>query len=306
MELFENQEEFLQIINLTSEYCGMDAALIEKDYFVTLFLKKAKEAIPGLVFKGGTSLSKCYKIIDRFSEDLDLTLDAEHFTQSQKRNSVKMLAEICSELGLTLVNRQQIEEYTHGNYNCYVIEYPIIFASENITPGLKVEMTYIQKSYPYETVKASSYIADYLLHNGNADIIEEYGLLPFDMKVQSLERTLIDKVFAICDYYLSNSTLRTSRHIYDISRLLTRVNLSGPDIKELAISVRNDRKRNKICLSAQDGVDVPELLRKIVVEGTFKKDYEGVTYKLLTKPVSYDESIRGIEKVIETGIFTSL
>ncbi len=303
MELFENREEFLQIINLTSEYFGMDAALIEKDYFVTLFLKKAKEVIPGLVFKGGTSLSKCYKIIDRFSEDLDLTLDTEHFTQSQKRNSVKALGDICEELGLTLVNRQQIEEHTHGNYNCYDIEYPIILASESITPGLKVEMTYIQKSYPYEIVKASSYIADFLAQNGNADIIAEYALEPFDMKVQSLERTLIDKVFALGDYYLSNAMLRTSRHIYDISRLLTKVDLSAPTMKALVASVRNDRSTNKTCLSAQNGVDVPGLLRKIIEEETFKKDYEGITAKLLTKPVSYDEAIEAIEKVIESKIF---
>ena len=181
-----------------------------------------------------------HRIEDRFSEDLDLTLDTEHFTQSQKRNSVKALADICLELGLTLVNRQQIEEHTHGNYNCFVIEYPIIYASENITPGLKVEMTYLQKSYPYETVMASSYITDFLAQNGNEDIITEYGLDPFDIKVQSLERTLIDKVFAIGDYYLSNAILRTSRHIYDISRLLTRVDLSAPTMKELATSVRND------------------------------------------------------------------
>ena len=98
MQLFENKEEFIQVINLTAEYFGMDSALIEKDYFVTLFLKRANEAIPGLVFRGGTSLSKCYKLIDRFSEDLDLTLDTEHFTQSKKRNSIKTLLDICSPL----------------------------------------------------------------------------------------------------------------------------------------------------------------------------------------------------------------
>lgn len=44
----------------------IDPALVEKDYFVTLFLRKAVERIPGLVFKGGTSLSKCFSFIDRF------------------------------------------------------------------------------------------------------------------------------------------------------------------------------------------------------------------------------------------------
>lgn len=303
MQLFENKEEFIQVINLTAEYFGMDSALIEKDYFVTLFLKRANEAIPGLVFKGGTSLSKCYKLIDRFSEDLDLTLDTEHFTQSKKRNSIKTLLDICETSGFSLANREQIEKHTHGNYNCYHIEYPIVFPSDDITPSLKVEMTYIQKSYPYETVKASSYIADFLMQNGDDDIVAEYGLEPFNIQVQSLERTLIDKVFALGDYYLSNLTLRTSRHIYDISRILTRVDLSMPELKVLAENVREDRKRNKTCLSAQDDVDMQALLKKIVEEETFKNDYEDVTMKLLIKPVIYSEAIRSITKVMESKVF---
>jgi len=303
VELFENKEEFIQIINLTAEYFSMDAALIEKDYFVTLFLKKAKEVVPGLVFKGGTSLSKCYKIIDRFSEDLDLTLDTAHFTQSQKRSSIKALIDICEPLKFDLVNREQIEEHTHGNYNCYQIEYPIVFPSDDITPGLKVEMTYIQKSYPCETVKASSYIADFLAQNGHNDIINEYALEPFDIQVQSLERTLIDKVFALGDYYLSGSVIRTSRHIYDISRLLTKVDLSSPELQKLTVNVREDRKSNKTCLSAQDGVDMQTLLQKIIEEDTFKKDYEDITMRLLTKPVTYSEAIQAIAKVIESKIF---
>lgn len=303
MELHKNQEEFLQSIKMASEYFGMDSALIEKDYFVTLFLRMANKAIPGLVFKGGTSLSKCYKIIDRFSEDLDLTLDTEHFSQGQRRASVKALMDVCAELGLDLVNREQIEQHTHGNYNCYQIEYPIVFASDGITTGLKVEMTYIQKSYPYETVKASSYIADFLANNGNADLITEYGMEPFEVQVQSLERTLIDKVFALGDYYLSGELQRTSRHIYDLSRLLTRVDLSAPELKPLVNSVRSDRKTNKTCLSAQDGVDVSWLLQKIVDEGAFRKDYEDSTMKLLTKPVGYGEAIVAIEKIVESHIF---
>ena len=303
MELFENREEFIQIINLAAEHFGMDPALIEKDYFVTLFLKRAKEAIPGLVFKGGTSLSKCYKIIDRFSEDLDLTLDAEHFTQSKKRNSVKALADVCEALGFTLVNRLQIEEHTHGNFNCYIIEYPSVFPSDVITPGLKVEMTYIQKSYPYEIAKASSYIADYLLQKGNSDIVTENNMEPFDVQVQSLERTFIDKVFALGDYYLSDATLRTSRHIYDISQLLTRVNLSAPELKTLVENVRNDRKNNKTCLSAQNDIDMQALLKTIILKDIFKKDYENVTMKLLAKPVYYGEAIQALQKVIESRIF---
>lgn len=66
---------FSDAILAASEYWNIAPALIEKDYYVTLILKRLNEEIPGLLFKGGTSLSKCYKLIDRFSEDIDLTLD---------------------------------------------------------------------------------------------------------------------------------------------------------------------------------------------------------------------------------------
>ena len=51
-----------------------------------MFLEKLSNKVPNLIFKGGTSLSKCHKIIHRFSEDIDLTLDAQNQTQGNKRN----------------------------------------------------------------------------------------------------------------------------------------------------------------------------------------------------------------------------
>ena len=282
---------------------GIEPALVEKDYFVTLFLRKAVERIPGLVFKGGTSLSKCYNLIDRFSEDIDLTLDDEHFTQSKKRNSIKALIAVCDELGLELINKKTIEKHTHGNFNCYDIRYPIIFSSEDVKTELKVEMTYIQKCYPHEQGKAISYIGEFFAKNGNGRVVAEYELDAFTVQVQSLERTLVDKVFAICDYYLNKNTVRNSRHIYDISKLLTKVDVSDSNLKLLVENVRTDRKPNRTCLSAQDGANVPELLKKIVETEFFRQDYDETTSKLLTGTVSYDEAIKSLQTVIDSGLF---
>ncbi|MEI3535842.1 MAG: nucleotidyl transferase AbiEii/AbiGii toxin family protein [Bacilli bacterium] len=86
MKLHNDKEKFIEAIIATSKMYGFDPALIEKDYFVTLFLKKAVERIPGLVFKGGTSLSKCYNLIDRFSEDIDLLLMRSILHKVKKEN----------------------------------------------------------------------------------------------------------------------------------------------------------------------------------------------------------------------------
>lgn len=302
MKLHNDKQKFYEAIEAASNYYGIDRSLIEKDYFVTLFLKKASEKIPGLVFKGGTSLSKCHKIIDRFSEDIDLTLDTEHYSQSKKRKANKTIIEICDELGLVLENREFLEKHSHANYNGYIVEYPVMFPSDSLRPGLKVEMVFIQKTYPDADSTANSYIGEYMKEIGCGDIIAEYDLSPFPIKVQTLERTLVDKVFAICDYYLRGEETRNSRHIYDISRILTKVELND-DLKPLVESVREIRKPNKTSLSAQDGVNVSELLQNIVDTQFYKKDYVNSTGKLLIKPVSYGDAVLTIKKIIESRLF---
>ena len=306
MKLHKNKVRFVEAITATSAMFGIEPALVEKDYFVTLFLRKAVERIPGLVFKGGTSLSKCYNLIDRFSEDIDLTLDDEHFTQSKKRNSIIELITICEELGLELTNKEAIENHTHGNFHCYDISYPIIFPSEDVKSGLKVEMTYIQKCYPHEQAVVTSYMGEFFAKNGNERVVAEYELNAFTVQVQSLERTLVDKVFAICDYYLSGNTVRNSRHIYDISKLLTKVDISACNLKSLVENVRKDRKPNKTCVSAQDGVIISELLGQIVSTEFFKHDYDEITSKLLTKNVNYDEAIKSLQKIINSELFKKI
>ena len=68
----------------------------------------------------------------------------------------------------------------------------------------------------------------------------------FTMKVQDIDRTLADKVFAICDYYLQGKTKRYSRHIYDIHKLLSKVPL-GETFKDLVKQVRAARAEMDIC-----------------------------------------------------------
>ena len=56
-------------------------------------------------------------------------------------------------------------------------------------------------------------------------MIGEYHIESFEMKVQGLDRTLTDEVFAICDYYMQNRIKKHSRHIYDIYKLLPLVEI---------------------------------------------------------------------------------
>lgn len=68
--LHHDPSMFEQVILRVSEDTGIEASIIEKDYYVTLFLQRIVAHQPNIIFKGGTSLSKCYKLINRFPKIL--------------------------------------------------------------------------------------------------------------------------------------------------------------------------------------------------------------------------------------------
>lgn len=302
MKLHKNKELFLEMLESTSEYYGINYSLVEKDYYITLLLNRLVERIDGLLFKGGTCLAKCYRIIDRFSEDIDLTLDDFHFTQSKKRDANKKVIEVCDELGFIVLNRETVEKHSHGNYNCYNIAYPIGMPNANILPFIKIEMVFIQKAYPNDVQKVNSYVGEYLEATGNSKLAKEYELSPFIIKTQALERTLVDKVFAICDYYLKKEEIRNSRHVYDIYCLLKKVELNE-DLKPLIISVRADRQKSKSCPSSSNDVNINHLLQEIIDTEFYKPDYLASTMQLLIRPVKYEEAVTGVTKIIESNLF---
>ena len=74
MNLHFDDTAFRELVELSADHFGFEHSHVEKDYWVCKILKELtfSEFQPNIFFKGGTSLSKAYGIIDRFSEDLDL------------------------------------------------------------------------------------------------------------------------------------------------------------------------------------------------------------------------------------------
>ena len=76
MNLHENKKDFKELITIVASKRNLPESAIERDYFIVLLLSNLEnsEFVSQCVFKGGTSLSKCYpNSIERFSEDIDLT-----------------------------------------------------------------------------------------------------------------------------------------------------------------------------------------------------------------------------------------
>ena len=299
--LHNDKETFEQVILKVSSETGIEAGIFEKDYYVTLFLKKIVELQPNIIFKGGTSLSKCYKVINRFSEDIDLNIDTvSKPTEGQRKKLKENIVSIIDEFGFTLDNADNVR--SRRNYNRYIIDYPTVFSSNFLKEHLIIETAVYIKAYPCERMQATSIIYDYLKQNGYDDLIAQYGLEPFELNVQAASRTLIDKLYALGDYYLSDAVQEHSRHIYDLYKLSDIVTLDD-DLKQLVSEVFEERKPHEQCHSAKEGIDMNTLLQEIFDKDIYKKDYEDITSKMLFEDVPYSTAIKTLQKIVDYKLF---
>ena len=115
--LHSNRELFEQAILRTADATGIAASIIEKDYYVTEFLRRMTSYQPDMVFKGGTSLSKCYKLIQRFSEDIDLNVE-DRPSEGQRKALKRNILAVVDDLGLSLSNAEEIRSGCELSKTC--------------------------------------------------------------------------------------------------------------------------------------------------------------------------------------------
>lgn len=301
MFLHENKELFEEVIFNTADFCKLPIAIIEKDYYVTLILKEIAKRNPDIVFKGGTSLSKCYKIIDRFSEDIDLNIIGDTKPGESKRKKLKAhIIDAIDYCNLTLTEPESIR--SRRDFNKYIIDYPTQFDTNFLKQHLIIETAVFFRAYPTEKMEADSLVYNYLLSNKNNDIIELYDLAPFTLNVQTTDRTFVDKLFALGDYYLADTIQGHSRHIYDLYKLLPTIKFDD-ELKSLVRTVREERKEHKTCLSAQDNIDMNSLISEMISTEAYRHDYENITSALLFKPIDYNTAVQVLEEVLKENLF---
>lgn len=298
--LHKHKEEFINAVNLASEYFHILPVIVEKDYYVTMILRELTERQGFVVFKGGTSLSKCHKAIKRFSEDIDITIDSR-LSQGQMKKLKEVIKDIATELDLAIPNIG--ETRSRRSYNRYILEYQSVLSDpdDTVQNVVLMETSFTEVSFPTVILPVHSYIGDMMIEEAPEEI-KNFRLDPFEMKVQGLDRTLVDKVFAICDYYMQDRVKKHSRHIYDIYKLLPVVP-QNEEFKNLIKDVRSVRAMTNICPSAQPEVNVPELLNFLIENEVYKDDYEKVTARILEENVNYEIAIKAVKEIAVSGLF---
>ena len=294
MYLHESPQAMRRLVADAAKEFGRAQPYVYKDYFATLFLREMVVEDPDIVFKGGTCLSKCYNAIARFSEDIDLGIEAIHATEG-RRKAMKRAVLIClSKIGLEPSNLE--ETRSRREFNRYEVPIPPLDPAEPKDAFL-VETAVMNPASPAEKMPLQSFIGEYCEAMGYREAVDAYGLERFEVLANSMERTFTDKVYAICDYYLAGIIpARQSRHIYDLYKLLSLVKLDD-SLANLFETVRLQRKGGHRCPSAEDGVDVSAILLDIVGKDVYRKDYEDKTVPLLYEEIAYNEASSALPKI---------
>ena len=302
MYLHNEKKIFNQLLIATGKYVGLSYPFIEKDYYVTFLLKRIVEALPNIVFKGGTSLTKCHHCIERFSEDIDISFSngKKTSTEKQRKETNRAVRECCknNDFGRCFLKGDFLSNRT---FNSATIEYDSVLPNNTLETKVIVELSQLCAIYPTQQATASCYIADYLTSIGDQEAIDRFNLAPFPVMTQKLERTFLDKIFALCDYYLRNKVTRNSRHIYDLYCIYPKIRIN--EIRDLANEIRFLRSKLESAPSAKPEHNINDLLKAIVDEGYYKEDYKNLTQNLLFKEVSYEKAISVIHQIIRDGLF---
>lgn len=255
MNLDRNKELFSDAILLASDHLKINPIYIEKDYWITRSLKMLQQGPEAekAIFKGGTSLTKAYRIGNRFSEDIDIAIaNADELSGNQLKTLMKKISGSMTE-GLTEIDVSGVTS-KGSKYRKAVYLYPSMMESVNdnvIKEGqILVEINSYANPYPFEQREISSFLYEYFKAINRNDLIDEYQLHPFSLRVLDKRQTLTEKMVSLLRQSLSknyqNDLGSKIRHFYDIHYLLqdkeccSYVN-SGEFLKDFNILWKHDQ-----------------------------------------------------------------
>ena len=257
MKLHLDKSAFVVLLDAVHANSGIREDVLEKDYYVTLVLNelsvKQQEGLPAF-FKGGTALYKALKMINRFSEDIDLSVDTRDCNRSQSDKRLENATKRYS-----VLPRDHAEGRTNRSEIIAVYNYePLTVYDDNDAlqrfGRLKIEATSFTISEPVESMEIAPMIYNYATDEQKAILESKYDVKPFPIKTISLERAFIDKLFAAEAYSRASKDSRrafeAAKHVYDLAVMskLPRIQAlyENKDLIEHLLDIRIEEESGRL------------------------------------------------------------
>lgn len=227
MKLHLDTSAFPVLLEQIHGRTGYRTDVLEKDYYVVLLLKElAEKQKAGLraYFKGGTALYKALKTTNRFSEDIDLSVDTRECTRTQNDKRLEQATK--KYVGLP---RDAEQGRTNRSEVISVYTYEPLTAYDQTDAlqrfgRLKIEATSFTISEPVTELEVSPMLYDLATAEEQKVLEMTYDVRPFPVQTITMERIFVDKLFAAESYVRksenSSKAFEAAKHIYDLAVML--------------------------------------------------------------------------------------
>lgn len=247
MKLHEFPNEFQDLISIVAESKHLPESAIERDYYIVVLLKNLadSEYAEQCVFKGGTSLSKCYPgSIERFSEDIDLTFLGMELGDKVCDNAIKKIEQVMT-VG---ANTEKINAERFNRSKSMLVWF------RDKDNHVKLEIGSSVRPDPYSKKTLKTYIHEFLEERGGKDDIVKYDLQAVTLNVLNIERTFVDKLMSVKRHAICGNMKAKVRHIYDVTRLfaLPEIKMFLEDKRELKRLIRLTKETDSYYLKKRN------------------------------------------------------
>lgn len=212
MKLHNSPDEFQELISVTAHEKHIPESAVRRDYYIVMMLKALVDSPYGAqcVFKGGTSLSKCYPgSIERFSEDIDLTFLGIDLSDKVCNQTIKKIETIMSAGAQT--EKIGAERFPRSKSMWVWFDHP--------DERIKLEIGSTVRPDPYSKKQVKTYIQEFLDAKSDTEAIVKFELSAIEINTLDIERTFIDKLMSVKRHAICGTLNRKVRHIYDVVRL---------------------------------------------------------------------------------------
>lgn len=229
MKLHNDREQFSNAIQITSQELGMAPEFVEKDYWICQILQNLSRhpQHERIVWKGGTSLSKAYGLIKRFSSDVDFAVLLEGLSQNQQK---KLVAKIGRDTTADMEELNVPEGTIKNNrFRKTYYGYTSVLGRKKedlnfLGNHVIVEINTYGNPYPYLRRAIKPFITEMMQRRGLNSMIEELDMMPFELNVLDKRRTLCEKVVSLIRFSFEDDEFAgvasKIRHFYDLYYLM--------------------------------------------------------------------------------------
>lgn len=317
------KETKVNAYNQIAESTGMSPFAVEKDWWVVQALSIIFELEIGkaLVFKGGTSLSKVWGLISRFSEDIDLAVDRSFFgyegelsksqrTKLRKDSSEYITESLFPELQEVFKQKElddiefKLVEAVSSDQDPRIIEiyYPhVIEAPGYLAPRVQLEIGSRSLIEPFSVQKIKSLVDE---HFSSKEFAQKKVSIPTVIP----ERTFLEKIFLLHEeFHRPPEKIRVdrlSRHLYDVYQISqTKIADNAINDQKLYETIVKHRHRYTKVGGVDYNLHQPQTINPIPLEEfkkSWKKDYQTMQEQMIYgDSPSFEEMIAGIQSLVE-------